>query len=573
MFKKIILIYCILFCAAKITVAQTGDPLISLELPEKSFVGSKVELSGSSIKYESFNKVKISITGPKSYKLDTLLPMENNGKFMGRWQAPFVDGDYKMIVQSSDKKKTATKTIKIEPIFSIANMATDNITSAKKVITIMEEKVGSCKKLITAKDGDALDKKFNDFKAEMNKMVVLYQHINEANEVVANKVKNGGTLPQNLSDNLGQLNNTLNEVKQQETRAAEIANHKATDVTICEILNIIKECTLLYSTITNFAAKSIKGVVVNVAIDKGVPYATGKAMDFGASIADKNASLSDAKKFVPGELNKIYALAKTDLDGLKSMGGKMGVAGDLIGFIADVLLEIYCGTFEGSVKQTYNFRHFNGSGEDWWIYDGILEGRITLRYPKASNTGNIIKMKGTIEGNATSFKFGADPKKAIKDEVSLDVYNHTKLIPIQDLKPPTVPFNVTEADKEYTGFGAVARTGIPASFLMSVDAEYNQETKEVKLFINNPINDFTPLIKCRQVYAFVKYQLAVELNYQDYPIAPAFKTFKKNLEDKNTFQVLKNEKNKLSFFGTINKIVEVKGSKIKLSLFIDAEKK
>jgi hypothetical protein len=457
-------------------------------------------------------------------------------------------------------------------VVDIQEMATDNIVSTKKAISTVEENYTSTKKLLSAKDGAELEKKYKKVKEIMEKNITLYQHINEANKKVASLVKSGKVMPASLSSGLSEIQKTLREVREREKKAAEFLNHKPTNYTICDALNGLKECLAAYSTICNFGAKTLKGVVKSIAIDKGIPYATGKFTEISSKVM-KAKPPSDAQKFGTGEAGKIFASVADDVTGLQGPSGVLGTTGDIITFIADVLLKIYCGTYSGTVKQTYKFRNFNKSNEDWWIYTGILEASITLRYPKASNTGNIIKMKGYIEGNATKFTFGADPKKSLKGDISDDLYDHTKLIKIFEVKPPTIPFSSATVDKETFGFGFGARMLVtPACFNILVDAEYNQETKEIKLFLNEATIDFTPAVKFRQLYAFVKYSLAYELNYQDYPVAKAFKTMKKNLEDKNYFPVSMDAAKNESFKGNVKKKVNVVGQEIDLSFDVDAKK-
>ena len=570
--KKLILFCFILLSITKISFAQTGDPLILLDLPEKTFMGATIEVTGSSIKYENNKNVRIVITGPQRYTIDTLLPMDKEGNYFCIWEAPVVEGDYKFVLYSSDNKKNTTKSIKVELVVDIQYMAEDNIASTKKAITVVEENYTNCKKLLSSKDGIELEKKYKSVKQSLEKTVVLYQHINEANKKFADLVKSGKAMQASLSGGLSEMQKTLREIKEREKKAAEFLSHKPTSYTICDALNGLKECLAAYSTICNFGAKTLKGVVKNIAIDKGIPYATGKFTEISSKVM-KGKPPNDAQKFGAGEAGKILASVGDDIGGLIGPNGVLGTAGDIITFIADILLKTYCGTYSGTVKQTYKFRNFNRSAEDWWIYTGVLEASITLRYPKASNTGNIIKMKGYIEGNATKFTFGADPKKAIRDDIKEDLYDHTRLIKIFEMKPPTIPFSSAPVDKETFGFGFGARMlATPACFNILVDAEYNQETKEIKLFINEATIDFTPAVKFRQLYAFVKYSLAYELNYQDYPVAKAFKTMKKNLEDKNYFPVTLDASKNESFKGIVKKKVNVVGQEIDLSFDVDAKK-
>jgi hypothetical protein len=571
--KKIILFCCILLCVTKISIAQTGDPLILLELPEKTFMGATVEVTGASIKYEEYKNVKIVVTGPQNYAIDTLLPMDKEGNYFCIWEAPEVEGNYKFVMYSSDKKKTTTKSIKVELVVDIQEMGTENIASAKKAIATVEENMKSTKKLLSAKDAAELDKKFAAYKEDMDKRVAIYKQINEANKKVVQLFKSGTPMPPNVSKGLSDLQKALIDIKEKEKKATEYLSHKPTGYSICDALNGLKECLAAFGTITTFADKAKKGAIKFLCAEvKENIDPNRKFIKLLNKLPPSKIKVGENEKFALEQTKSIYKALNGDLSSMKSPIGIAGTASDFINYIADFLLKTYCGSFSGTVKQTYKFRNFNKSSEDWWIYTGILQGKITLRYPLATNTGNIIKMKGYIEGNATNFTFGADPKKAIRDDVSTEIYDHTKLIKIFEIKPPTVPFASAVADEKFElGFGA-RMLATPACFNILVDAEYNQETKEIKLFLNEATVDFTPAVKFRQLYGFLKYSLALELNYQDYPVAKAFKTFKKNLEDKNYFSVTIDANKNPSFKGNVKKKVNVVGQEIDLSFDVDAKK-
>ncbi len=89
---------------------------------------------------------------------------------------------------------------------------------------------------------------------------------------------------------------------------------------------------------------------------------------------------------------------------------KAGFAGDMIQFATDVLLKVHCGNFKGTLTHSYRLISSNVTDIAWLDYTVESEAALTLRYPKSSS-GSVIKMKGNIEGNATKFKFFADPRE------------------------------------------------------------------------------------------------------------------------------------------------------------------
>jgi hypothetical protein len=99
-----------------------------------------------------------------------------------------------------------------------------------------------------------------------------------------------------------------------------------------------------------------------------------------------------------------------------------------------------------------------------------------LRYPKTAEQGNMAKMKGNIEGNATDFKFFSDANKKDDFKQQSKGRNFAKISFF--IKPLFVPFATSK--KDVVGFGVAARAvATPAYFNIPVDAEYNRNTKKI----------------------------------------------------------------------------------------------
>lgn len=106
-------------------------------------------------------------------------------------------------------------------------------------------------------------------------------------------------------------------------------------------------------------------------------------------------------------------------------------------------------------------------------------------------------MKGNIEGNATAFKFFENVE--IEDEFSKKMQERAKLVHIEVIKPVAVPFSTSQ--KDALGFGAAARgIATPSYFNIPVDADYNVDEGTIKLFLNEPLIDFSPLVTYRYWY-------------------------------------------------------------------------
>ena len=557
-----------------VPIANSDKGMIILENLKQGFVGSTLLISGESVYYKNFTTVKVEITG-SNYIQNAIIPLSTNGKFTIEWQLPADEGDYEIKAYSSDGNKTAKQTISVTPLTSLAEMATDNLVTINKVSEKTKKALDDLKKELSSDDANELEKKKAAFKEKIDLLKKLYSEINSANKKISNQAKTGKVLPKNLSKNLSALQNELNTQHENMKRMQEFSNHKPTEYTICEYINSTKEVLAAFSTVTNFGAKTITGILKNIAIDKGIPLAVNKGVGYANTKMGKNISAGD--EFKVAESSKIYATALTDAQSLVTKLGVAGIVGDLLTYLMDVLLKKYCGVFEGTVNHIADFRFFNEYNKNWWKYKNTEEATITLRYPKAKNTGKIIKMKGNIEGNATNFTFGADPKEAIAKELKTTsikkgqpLYDHVYVIMLGQVKPPTIPFSSSKADKASFNFGIGARAiATPAYFNVAIDAEYNLDTKEIKLFINEDGMDFTAAVRNRQAYIFMKY-IVPEVNYQEYPIEKAYRTMKANLKLDNKFVMDVAPKQSPKFGGTIKRTINSNGSEIKLEFKIEA---
>jgi hypothetical protein len=154
-------------------------------------------------------------------------------------------------------------------------------------------------------------------------------------------------------------------------------------------------------------------------------------------------------------------------------------------------------------------------------------------------------MKGNIEGNATEFKFFQDVEQmdAFKEQMK----GRAKLTPIPLWKPVSVSFATSQKDE--LGFGAVARgIATPSYFNIPIDAEYDTETETIKVFLNDPILDFTPLVK--YTYGYIAIAAGIPLVTRvDFPINKAKLTLNAVVYQNNELQVTKDAKNNLSIKG------------------------
>ena len=321
-------------------------------------------------------------------------------------------------------------------------------------------------------------------KDKVNDALKLFKDLNTAGKQTADLLKTAKNISPNLSGNLSDLNNALADNARQMKSFRNLTKHEPQDNTICEYCVMVNEACAAFSTYTNFAHKMFKTIITNVILDKGVPSAVNVVNSNGMQIPAP-------VDFIPKEIAKIYATSKIDAESLSSKIGQAGIAGDVLQFSSDVVLKTYCGTFSGQIKHDYTINFRNKDGVTWWKYGVVVQGALFLRYPKDGADGNIIKMKGNFEGNATKFTFYENVEA--EDGFQEGSKGKIEVVELQVLKPPAFPFVSSLNDP--AGFGAVARTIVtPACFNITLDAEYDVDAKKIKLFINRALIDFTPAV-------------------------------------------------------------------------------
>jgi hypothetical protein len=583
--KKIInILFCCFLFVCNSTNAQSGESPVTLQLPKTASVTIAVPYSGESVLYKEFKKVKIDVTGPKGYIYNQTLELDKSGKFSSIWIAPDVTGNYIFIATSSDGKGKDMSTIRVEGIQDLENMANESLKLLDKVEKIVDDKAKDIQSKITANDKKTLDEKLNKFKSNLQQYKNLFSSIKDATKKTVQLIKSeqgkqvdGGagqgkkvkTLPRNIMHHLNDLKNTIDKQEEDLKRVNEYYNHAPTNYTICDYLNGFKEVIAAYSTITSFAQKSVSTILKNIVVNNALPPVTNKAYDMASSVAGSDAS--DGGKFIAVEASKLYAMPLAASGTLDGFMGKVGLAGDILGFIVDVLIKNYCITYSNKITQENKFTFTNEYNEKWYVYKTKLEGVLSLRAPKADGSSNIIKMKGSIEGNLTSFKAFADPKACIAKELKEQgVFDKTICFPLVETNPIIIPFST--AANDVGGFGWGTRmVATPACFNIPVDAEYDVAKKEMKIFIiKDGAVDFTPAVKFRQLFMYIAVLPITQ--YQDYPIEKAAVTMFANFKEKNTFAVTNKGKDAKTFSGNVKRTVTSGGFTIDLSVTIDPEK-
>ena len=531
------------------------DGYIKLALSANTiFAGGSILISGESIKYKNFNQVEITVSGP-SVRDVKQLALNKDEKFSTLWNASDKTGDYIVTAKSSDKKAVQSARFTVYALPMMEHWCDDNIEQTNKAYDKLKEDVEQVKGSIGSKDKAELEKKLQEVKDNVDAAIKLFADLNTAGKEMAKLAKTGKNLSQTLAGNLSDLNNNLAEhARQMKNFKRIVPDHKPADNTVCEYLVIASEACAAFSAFTNIWSRSLATIAKNIVLDKAVPLTVG---------AMNNNRLPSSLEFAGKESSKIFATSLFDAESLSSKLGRAGFAGDLIQYTSDVLLKTYCGVFTGDFKHDYEVTFRNDKGETWWKYGAKMESTFSLRYPKDKSHGHIIKMKGNLEGNATSFSFFADLEK--EDGFREGSKGKIEIIPLHVYKPAALPFATSKNDP--MGFGAVARgVATPAYFNIPLDAEYDVDADKIKIFLNPAIVDFTDLVTTQFLFLEVGGDLLPYIKKMNFPISKAASTIGSVIRPNNQFTVDKDSKGNLSFTGKGNRHLGSKADKIEHDL-------
>jgi hypothetical protein len=501
---------------------------------EEVFKNGTVVINGQSLKYGSFNSVKLVIEGPEGKETKTL-PLDDYNNYSTDF-GPDVSGDYTITAYSSNGKvKQSTKIKVLEMELTNWDPGEEEVEKAEDKL---KEEVEKVEQNLGAKDKDELEKKIEDAEEKIEDVKKLYKDLGTAMKELGASCKKGMQLSPSTMKNLSDLNDLMWEQQRKMKEINQYTKHEPYDNTVCEYLVMLNEACAAFSTFTNIWSKSLLTITKNIMLDKGVP----KAVEVANNKAGIIPPDYDAQFKQPA---KLFAAVKFDAESLTSKSGAAGFTGDIIQFASDFLMKKYCGIFKGELKHDYSITYRNKAGTTWWKYNYQTEAAVTLRYPKTSS-GKIIKMKGNIEGNAIKFNFYQDVEKM--DEFAEQMKSRAKLTPFELHHPIAVPFATSQKDE--LGFGAVARAlATPAYFNIPIDAEYDTDEETVKLQLNDALVDFGLMVK--YVYGYVAIAAGIPLITKvDFPVNKARLTLNAVVAKNNELKVTTDSKNNLTINGS-----------------------
>ncbi|MEO7043880.1 MAG: hypothetical protein ABI091_01145, partial [Ferruginibacter sp.] len=418
----------------------------------------------------------------------------------------------------------------IAPLRTVVTKASDKL----------KEDIDKVKTTLASKDADALQKKMDDFTGKKDQFLKQLDGLAAAGKGVGEVEKKYGGLPSSTLKNLSDMTDVISTQTNQVEKAIDATDHKAYDNSVCEYLVMVSEACAAFSTFSNFEGDLSK-VIKSIAGDK-----VGRAVaGYGAS----SALGSDAAGKAAGECASLYVGAETESKALVTKFNYASFGGDIVQMCSDGLLKRYCTVLSGELNEKYECKYRNAEKNVWWDYTYTTGATINLRFPKHSSGGNIQKMKGNIEGNATKFTIFQDAqeiddyKKAMKGREVL-----TKFYSVCLHSPASVPFTAADADKN-VGFGAVARSMVtPACFNIPIDADYDLVQKKLTIYVNDALVDFSPAV-C-YIYGYIVIAAGIPLVTRvNYPINSVKLTLGKVIKENKTFNVEEDAKNNIFING------------------------
>ncbi len=568
---------------------DSDSSFLSLSLSATRIItGSLVTISGRSIKFGNMKDVQMTIKGNAGTETK-IIPLTDTGHFKTTWGTGMA-GEYQITILSSNRKSSKSATLKVFRLMSMDSVVQKNKDDTKAAYDQLKQWVNGVKLKLGPTDAAALQKKFDDLGDKKDKVLHVFDGLGDLGKDLdklqqaqgglgggsngstgggggtgnsggggsagggtgnSGGTGGGGTsggggtgkISPDLQTNLTILTDGLAAQATQIETLTKQATHQPYDNTICEYLQMVNEACAAFSTFTYFFTpegmlqKTMTGIAKSVAMDKGVtmavgstaPNASGLAPDLYKEVAKQATALAEDSKALSNEM------------------GQAGLAGDLIQICSNYIMSKYCGMLSGDMSQDYKCTFLNNDNAKWWEYTYHNEATVNLRYLKSAATATLIKMKGNIEGNAT--KFTIFQKVSEMDDYKKAMKNRANIFSVCLWVPPTVPVATSKADQQ-AGFGAIARAVVtPAYFNIPIDADYNPETGQMKIYVNEALVDYSSEVEYQFGYIVIAAMIPLVTKVH-FPINKAKLTIAKVIEKNNDFQVSADANGKLSFSKT-----------------------
>ena len=515
-----------------LTLSVSADRIIS---------GTGVTISGSSIRFGNMKDVILSVDDG-DHKLSANVPLTDSGHYAS-FQLFRDAGDYTITVQSSNRKSSKSITIGVFDLGDMDSIVAKPRAEMERAYDQVGKWTDQMKGQLSSDDATKLQGQMEELSKKKDMAFKVFDDIDQMGKTM-DKIKKqlSGSISPALAKDLTALTDDLSGEARQMKTANDAAQHKSYDNTICEYIQMMSEACAAFSTVASFfsgkgeLSLELNSITKAVALDKGVSTGLGSFASAGGA--------GDNEKGMFQELGKYCAAGRFDAESLGEVMSKAGFVGDMVSMCSDFFLKKYCGTMSGNLSQDYQCTYTNSNKVTWWEYTYHNEATIKLRYLRSAATPTMIKMKGNIEGNAT--KFTIYTKMSEMDDFKKAMKNRAQLYSVCVHVPATAPVATSQADAS-TNFGAVARAIVtPAYFNIPVDADYNPQTGELKIYCNDAIVDYSDQVK--YTYCYIIIAAGIPLTSRvDFPIVKARLSIGKVIEKNNEFKMIQGADHNMSF--------------------------
>ncbi len=178
---------------------NSNGSFINLNLSSNRIIaGGAVQITGSSIRYQNFKSVIVTIAAADgSRKESRTLTLDTSGAYSTIWQLN-TDDSYTVTAKSSDGKSSISKELGVYKPDDIDSVIEPLKTGIIKASDKLKEDIDKVKTTLTSQDGDALQKKMNDFTDKKDKVLKQLNDVAAAGKGLTNVEKKYGGLPSSV---------------------------------------------------------------------------------------------------------------------------------------------------------------------------------------------------------------------------------------------------------------------------------------------------------------------------------------------------------------------------------------
>jgi hypothetical protein len=501
-----LILICLLFVPALSLALEEKDgvPITLVATPRIALPGMEVKLSGSTVTAGDYVIVNLQVTPPletvpggAASEPPTPILLTTKCDAQGAFSVEFPQtkrvGTYTVSAKAPVGTGTGSTTFKVQSVGNLGSLTTSKFEELAQAFTeyadMLEESVNN---LPASDERQQLLQMSAEIAARLTELnsqaATIRPHLKTMSEALDIPAEELAGQP--AVETIKELSTWAVEADAQIERLKSLLPKQKAAQSICEMIHIAGEGMRLASTGLAFYGKGIS-VVINLAIDKGIPLVLSQISSERSALWDSSA--------------KGIASATQKTAGMLS--GIVGLLNDAAALYTDVLLNRYCGVYSGPVKATMSadFKHLNRS---YWKYSMTIEGTFTLRFPKDTPGGAPVRMTGEVYGNATNYTFWEDIEKVMQVPAAGQLLARIPITP--------GPFPLFYKDS--LGLGQIANLAIPSVFYIPLEARMEGDTVVIKFM--EPVKEIESyLLKNQLILVYMAFGLPVPaVKYIEFPI-------------------------------------------------------